>query len=423
MEAIDVFVGYDTATKAITLDTSKGYVPEGSATPTPTPTTGDDTVSTNALIGYWNNVLHGVGWIFSDNGKFGCVSLKQVGNVYTDSQNIDYYRASAAATIQIQGEYKVSGGIIYFSNCYASSASAIDTVTWHDSNINDASQKLLETPLSQPGVADDFTAEFEFFDGALLRIRLNQTDIGGYDLDFNRASGSATVAIPTQRIPAAMWPSDLLSPDMPEYTGDRLRSYVQQPDDGGVAPQYRRVWLKFDRTTPEAFLAYTAGLRAAGWSAAPGSGGETLAAINSAYQVTGYTTSYRKGCYYLILTAYPGNHFRFEIDSKREIEGVWPSTLFGNEFRPPAGSVLVGEIETNEVLRSDGSMFLNIDIDFWPGTPAGYLDMLKANGFMEDWLYDAEKEIIINGKSYSVGIDIDAVEGTFATITYYVNLV
>ena len=37
MEAIDVFVGYDNATRAITLDTSKGYEPEGSAAPTPTP--------------------------------------------------------------------------------------------------------------------------------------------------------------------------------------------------------------------------------------------------------------------------------------------------------------------------------------------------------------------------------------------------
>ena len=39
MEAIDVFVGYDNATKAITLDTSMGYVPEGNVTTPPEPTT------------------------------------------------------------------------------------------------------------------------------------------------------------------------------------------------------------------------------------------------------------------------------------------------------------------------------------------------------------------------------------------------
>ncbi|MCL1835068.1 MAG: hypothetical protein FWG48_02805, partial [Oscillospiraceae bacterium] len=74
MEAIDVFVGYDNATKAITLDTSKGYVPEGSAAPAPTPTTPAPTPTTppttpppsgglNAeeqeLVGTWQGAFRG----------------------------------------------------------------------------------------------------------------------------------------------------------------------------------------------------------------------------------------------------------------------------------------------------------------------------------------------------------------------------
>ena len=65
MEAIDVFVGYDNATKAITLDTSKGYEPEGSNTPapTPTPTTPPPSGGLNAeeqeLVGTWSGYYKG----------------------------------------------------------------------------------------------------------------------------------------------------------------------------------------------------------------------------------------------------------------------------------------------------------------------------------------------------------------------------
>jgi hypothetical protein len=117
MEAIDVFVGYDNATKAITLDTSKGYEPEGSAvtpTPTPTPTPSPaptPTTSGESIIGAWSgaptlSIDSSRRWIeFNSNGTF-----THYVNV---TRNDPYYQMYTLITT---GNYTASNGVINCTN-------------------------------------------------------------------------------------------------------------------------------------------------------------------------------------------------------------------------------------------------------------------------------------------------------------------
>lgn len=57
MEVLDVYVGYDNATKAITLDTSNGYEPEGAIT---TPS------GNQKMVGTWEGTLKNGNKVFLD---------------------------------------------------------------------------------------------------------------------------------------------------------------------------------------------------------------------------------------------------------------------------------------------------------------------------------------------------------------------
>ena len=368
-------------------------------------TKGDDAVSVKALIGGWSNTTYSANWIFTDKGKFGAAFFLR--------------SSSSAFQAQIRGEYKVSGGVIKFTKCYLSSALAFEEVKWGD--YKDAWRKLIETPLPEAKKVDDFSSEFEFFDIALLRLRYDQTVIGSDDQDFKRTSDPVSVPIPTHRIAPAKWPSNLLSPDMPAYTGDRIRQVDQSTVDTETAPEYRYVWITIDRASADAFLAYTAKLRTAGWSGPDNE--EIRKELNkvdpASILYNSYNVHFRKGCYYLIFTAYPGKNFKFEISSKREIEGIWPSALFGDEFRPPSGAVLIGEIKASELLYDNGDMSLYTKIDFWPGTPGDYSNTLKSKGFVSAIYADHVKQMRINGKMYEVAIDVTPIPDTKMATVFY----
>ena len=407
-----------TTTPSTTANTSNnsGLAPVERSSDKPDPV--NDPISTKALQGRWTTT--GTTWVFDDNGRFAQMEIRSSSTWQTDRFGNSGYRSTAATNRLIYGEYKVSGGVIKFSNCSISSSAAFGSDYFNNINANDALANMAKTPMSDFGKYGNYTAEFEFIDASLLRIRLNN-DLDTYDSDLTRAEGSATVQIPTHRIPPAKWPSGMLSPDMPAYTGDRIRE-VSSYDDGETALPYRYFWTTIDRTSSGAFIEYIEKLRAAGWSGPDST--EILNGINEvdpdSYLYNSYTTHFRKGCYNLIFTVYPGENFKFEISSKRQIEGVWPSDLFGNEFRPPAGAVIIGEIDADGILGDDGHMFLFTEIDFWPGSPDEYLNSLKSKGFEQySFIYDAYKETTINGKIYEVGIDVDPIEGTNTAMVMY----
>ena len=106
MEAIDVFVGYDNATKAITLDTSKGYEPEVSATPTPTPTPTPPSGSIDsAILGNWIDETTSLAtryYTFNSDGTF---------------KYLEFEGSHASST---EGKYTTSNGKVYFTDLVSS---------------------------------------------------------------------------------------------------------------------------------------------------------------------------------------------------------------------------------------------------------------------------------------------------------------
>ena len=110
MEVLDVFVGYDNATRAITLDTSKGYVPEGAATPTPTPEPTPTPIPTPApsssidarLLGFWVRSIGTSDYRYYQSFK--------------DDGSYSYIQISGSLTTTVTGRYSASGGKVYLTN-------------------------------------------------------------------------------------------------------------------------------------------------------------------------------------------------------------------------------------------------------------------------------------------------------------------
>jgi hypothetical protein len=120
MEAIDVFVGYDNATKAITLDTSKGYEPEGSATPTPpatttpepTPTPAQPTETTQPPSGDIDTRLVGNYWYYNDNA----IDRTYFYYFFEDG-TAKFYEIHGGHTI-VEAKFTTSNGKIYLTESY-----------------------------------------------------------------------------------------------------------------------------------------------------------------------------------------------------------------------------------------------------------------------------------------------------------------
>ena len=371
-----------------------------------------DPVSTKALAGYWTYMgsNQATSWVFGEDGRFAGLLVAQSGSSYLDSYGYSYYRASSAYKHLLQGDYRVSGGVIKFTNCQISTAMTFDGEYWHDSGINDAADKLLFAPLDEPKRADDFTMEFEFIDQLRLRIRLDRGALEEYDWDFTREDGPVTVPIPTHRIPPMAWPDAMLSPEMPEYgePGRVRRVYNSEYDSN--EPAYKNWYINIDRTSFDKVLSYAQALRSAGWTgpmdeeirnekekASTG----ILSVISKTFDFT-----FQKGCYKVITWVYSEDNI--QICAWREIEGFWPSDLFGDEFAPPPGAVIIGETVMEDLLSYNGvDYYFSMNIDFYPGTASGYINSLMANGFSDTYMGYGEiyNWIRIGGRMYKVRVD------------------
>ena len=108
MEAIDVFVGYDSATKAITLDTSKGYEPEASATPTPAPTPSGGNIDPQQLVGVWGPSPH-FNYTFYSDGTFLFDRDPRFTSIFGGE-------SSGSLGFQIKGNWRLSGNTLNMTN-------------------------------------------------------------------------------------------------------------------------------------------------------------------------------------------------------------------------------------------------------------------------------------------------------------------
>jgi len=270
--------------------------------------------------------------------------------------------------------------------------------------------KMIE--LSSPKATDDFTLEFEFIDEMRLRIRANRGALEEYDLNFNREGAAPGVPIPTNRIPPAVWPAALLSPDMPAYTGDRIRRVYSSKDED-LAPEYLYWYIDIDRTTQNRLLEYVGAIRQAGWTG-PGDT-EILEkmeqAKNSMYSVlsTTYNFQFRKGCYTLFFNVYSEDSF--QVASLRVIEGRWLSEVFTDEFKPPANVIYIGETKLDDFKGiTDEDYYGTYEIDFYPGKASAYMSSLMSKGFAATYASYDDNEVFkfirIGGKMYKVSVEM-----------------
>ncbi|MCL2059135.1 MAG: S-layer homology domain-containing protein [Oscillospiraceae bacterium] len=396
------------------------------ATTNTTPNPAEDSKSKAALIGSWSHMDSGrlTAWAFDENGRFAGYLIAQTNNYYTDAYGYTYSRATSAYKHLLQGNYVVTGGIIRFSNCQISTTMEFDKYPNRTDGLYDAMNDLLVARLDNPKVEEDFVAEFEFIDSARLRIRVNRNVIEDYDLNFNWDGGAHNVALPTHRIPEAIWPAGSLSPDMPLY-GDsgRLRK-VAQNGEGEFIENYTTT-VTVDRTSHSALLGYAAKLRQAGWSG-PGEQEILDAKKKAEDSVTSllfsyYSFDYYKGVYRLNFGVDADDSLR--ITSSREVEGFWPSEFWGDAFKPPEGVVYIGAIDMENIFDFDGNIYLSFKIDFYPSTPESYINGLLQNGFVVYETIYSRPEISafmrIDGLVFKVmleeGYDNN---GTIATMNY-----
>jgi hypothetical protein len=110
MEVLDVFVGYDDQTMAITLDTSKGYFTEGSTTPTPTtqPSGGID----SRIVGQWNCYEQDSSYVYQFN---------EDGTFYSTRIWDTYLNA-------ISGNYSTSNGTVYITDIVLQYSRGVDGI-------------------------------------------------------------------------------------------------------------------------------------------------------------------------------------------------------------------------------------------------------------------------------------------------------
>jgi hypothetical protein len=194
MEAIDVFVGYDNATKAITLDTSKGYVPEGSATPTPTPEpapTPEPTPSGNIdsrLIGSWCRLYR-----FNMTGREGSNSCRAYTSIYIfyEDGTFLYFYTNLSGSIAggqpvfqsgrelyRKGNYSISGNTLSLTNVveYHTDLDANDGPKWRAVGTREgALESLRQIPTS------GYSSSIPNSSDELNFIETNILAIGEYD--------------------------------------------------------------------------------------------------------------------------------------------------------------------------------------------------------------------------------------------------
>ena len=212
MEAIDVFVGYDNATKAITLDTSKGYVPEGSATTPVTPTPSGVPQGNSGIIGVWlGTSTPNFDWeyiIFYGDGTFrfqlpregfyGFDRAKDKANnqgsniwgTYSFSGNTGIWKydaASASSTITLESDGGLNLGTSYnkFYRC-----NSVDNYKLNGSytSYSDPSDPDLTKPGKKPVI--HFKSDGTFTDDGLFSMVTYLQGIGETEEESNPGSGT-----------------------------------------------------------------------------------------------------------------------------------------------------------------------------------------------------------------------------------------
>ena len=238
-EAFDFGVEWDQAAQTIRIDTSKRYTPEDVTTP---PSTSNDAVSMNALVGSWYNSGWDstVAWSFSADGNFA------YSRAYRSGQRT-YFS-------DLKGKFRVNGYTLEFFDCQSDLHSVVGVRLITSENASN----LLSSALDNPSSFDDFSGQFEFYDAMELRIKYNISTLD-YDHYIQYNDSSHNVTVPTHRIPSLPWPKDLLPADIPEYSNGRIREVTVDHRDGAIR-------INVDSTTPDSFGEYCNRLLQEGWS-------------------------------------------------------------------------------------------------------------------------------------------------------------
>ena len=230
---------------------------ESTKTPgTTTPSTGNDAVSMNALVGTWG---------CRDNGG------EHFYYVFEANGNFTYYRGSTYSTdglftryeFYTKGKYRVKDHVIEFYDCQRDSHMGASWKYFGVGSFLDLQYDIPfdSTPLEDPRKADNATVMFEFTNATTLRI-ISESGIvwGNYDMDFKYMGNSRSVTVPTHRIPVPdlAWPKNKLPPEVPAYTDGSIREIDDTSHD-------RTVYIYIERTSREALVDYGERLIQSGW--------------------------------------------------------------------------------------------------------------------------------------------------------------
>jgi len=300
-EALIIAVRMVEKLKGKTVDYTKGEVPA----PTPAPTSsGNDTVSQNALVGSWN-FINSVGrkdmplWVFGADGTFAYYTYNE-GKENLGGNNTMYER-------WVQGKYRVNGNVIEFYNCrvasYIKSYSGREYIDYIKEKNNGvmSDNMLLYTPLPETGSPyitsttehrNNYSAMFEFSDATHLRL-VTEGDLLDTDADYEYDGSSRNVAVPTHRIPGLAWPKSELPSDVLEYgNGGRVRNVYKAKGDINIV---------IDNTTRNAVCDYAISLMQSGWSAMTRDAEEYVQEFRQGKYET-YDEFFSKGSYNLHVT-------------------------------------------------------------------------------------------------------------------------
>ena len=219
----------------------------GEAATTPPPSTGNDTVSMNALVGTWrvNNSGFYIYWEFGNDGRFAYF----LGSSMVSSTRYEFFT---------KGEFRVIESIIELYNCQQDYYQGSSHKYFGDSRSSIPAKTLLNTPLQDSTGTNDFSVKFEFFDTMRLRIICDiDNPIDKYDTRFVYRGDSHNIAIPTHVLPGLAWPKDELPTDIPEFVGGRI--WKIESTSGGLR-------IDIDRTTHAALANYVNLLLTSGWT-------------------------------------------------------------------------------------------------------------------------------------------------------------
>ena len=222
-------------------------------------TTGEDSVSINALLGTWGCRDNGGEHFYFNFKADGSFSYYKAMTYSTYSTFSSFTRYETF----IKGKYRVDGYVIEFYGCQ------IDTHTglsWKYFDVGSYLDLQYDfpfdtTPLEDPRERDGASMMFEFSDAMTLRF-ISESGIvwGNYDMDFQYMADTHNVVIPTHRIPVPdlEWPTDKLPPEVLEYTAGSIREI----DD---TSHNREVHIYIERTTREDLIDYGERLMQSGW--------------------------------------------------------------------------------------------------------------------------------------------------------------